>query len=718
MRRVIDDRFELVDRLGGGGMGMVWRARDLALHRDVALKEVRPPDPALAEYDPQAARTLRARVLREARALARVDHPNVVTIHHIVDGGEDAYPWIVMELVSGGSLQGRLDRGPMTPAEAARLGSGILAALRATHAVGIEHRDVKPANVLLRKDGRPVLTDFGIAAIRESTSLTATGSIIGSPDYMAPERVRGQTGGPAADFWSLGMLLYVAVEGYHPLRRGNTLATLAAVLNDEVPPPRKAGPLTEILTLLLVRDPGARPDAGTLDRMLTTAIAQGEAASAGSASGAAWAGTGAGAGRAGAASASGTTGPMSTADLGDTAPAPGPADTTSSARPGPHPSATGSGPARDSSVTSFPLAPPSGERPGAGQDPAARGGAGTSGSTGTGAGARATGAGTGTADAVPTGAGTAGTGARAGAGTGTADAVPNSAATTGTGARATGAGRTDTGGRATSAGAAGTGTAGRGGLGGGASYRISPPSAPDPDAARRRVRTRKLATVGMVALAAVLTGVLLYVLLPRPDDKEGAPTARETPGPGTSATASGPAAPKRDASGAPPSPSFGDAGDGDADQPETNLLTPAGIRRALAELRPLMDSGKVISLVVYPEHVSAEALVKGSTKRYDRFSYRADSGASRDGAGGTKTTGTQPVDLNAFDWDALPALMRKADQVLGVDQPTSRYLVVRAPSSVFDEGQSMSVYLSDAYGSGYLKADPKGKVIATYPQDK
>ncbi|GAA4671487.1 serine/threonine-protein kinase [Streptomyces youssoufiensis] len=704
---MIDDRFELVDRLGGGGMGMVWRARDLALHRDVALKEVRPPDPALAEYDPQAARTLRARVLREARALARVDHPNVVTIHHIVDGGEDAYPWIVMELVAGGSLQGRLDRGPMTPAEAARLGGGILAALRATHAVGIEHRDVKPANVLLRKDGRPVLTDFGIAAIRESTSLTATGSIIGSPDYMAPERVRGQAGGPAADFWSLGMLLYVAVEGHHPLRRANTLATLAAVLNDEVPPPRKAGPLTEILTLLLVRDPGARPDAGTLDRMLTTAIAQGEA---GSASGAAWAGNGAGAGRAGAASASATTGPMSTADLGDTAPAPGPADTTSGARPGPHPSATGSGPVRDSSVTSFPLAPPSGERPGAGQGTAARGGADTSGSTGTGA------------------RGSTGTGARAGAGTGTAAAVPSSAGTgtagplatgsgtagtgTGTGARA-GAG---TGARTTGAHTTGSGTAGRGGPGGGASYRISPPSAPDPDAARRRVRTRKWATVGMVALAAVLTGVLLYVLLPRPDDKDGAPTARETPGPGTSATASGPAAPQRDASAAPPSPSFGDAGDGD--QPETNLLTPAGIRQALAELRPLMDSGKVISLVVYPEHVSAEALVKGSSKRYDRFSYRADSGATRDGAGGTKTTGTQPVDLNAFDWDALPALMRKADQVLGVDQPTSRYLVVRAPSSVFDEDQSMSVYLSDAYGSGYLKADPKGKVIATYPQDK
>lgn len=237
MSRVIDGRFELVERLGGGGMGTVWRARDLALHRDVALKEVRPPDPALAEYDVEGARTLRARVLREARALARIDHPGVVTIHHIVDAGEGTYPWLVMELVTGGSLQDRLDRGPMTPAEAAVLGHRLLAALTAAHERDIEHRDVKPANVLLRPDGRPVLTDFGIAAIRESTVLTASGSIIGSPDYMAPERIRGRSSGPAADLWSLGMLLYVAVEGHHPLRRENTLATLAAVLSDDVPPP-------------------------------------------------------------------------------------------------------------------------------------------------------------------------------------------------------------------------------------------------------------------------------------------------------------------------------------------------------------------------------------------------------------------------------------------------------------------------------------------------
>ncbi|MGW1430001.1 protein kinase domain-containing protein [Streptomyces sp. NPDC002431] len=273
-RRVIDNRFELVNRLGSGGMGMVWRAHDLALHRDVALKEVRPPDPALMENDPESARLLRERVLREARALARLDHPGVVTVHHIVDGGAGTYPWIVMELVPGASLAERLTEGTLAPAEAARLGRGVLSALRAAHAAGILHRDVKPANVLLRADGSPVLTDFGIAAIRESTSLTATGSIIGSPDYMAPERIRGDEGDPSSDLWSLGMMLYVAVEGRHPLRKATTLATLAAVLDEEVPPPRQAGPLAPVLTALLVRDTAARPGPEELDRLLA-AVADG-----------------------------------------------------------------------------------------------------------------------------------------------------------------------------------------------------------------------------------------------------------------------------------------------------------------------------------------------------------------------------------------------------------------------------------------------------------
>ncbi|MFE0515492.1 serine/threonine-protein kinase, partial [Streptomyces sp. NPDC058964] len=274
-RRVVDGRFELQARLGGGGMGTVWRAHDLLLHRSVAIKEVRPPDAGLAEYDPEAARTLRERVLREARALARVDHPNVVTIHHIVDGGGDTYPWIVMELVEGGSLADRLAQGPMAPAEAARLGQGVLSALRAAHAAGVQHRDVKPANVLLRRDGRPVLTDFGIAALRESSTLTVTGAIIGTPDYMAPERISGRPGGPEADLWSLAMMLYVAVEGDHPLRRDTTLATLAAVLYEPVPPPMRAGALTDVLNRLLVKDPAARPDAETVERMLAAAARPG-----------------------------------------------------------------------------------------------------------------------------------------------------------------------------------------------------------------------------------------------------------------------------------------------------------------------------------------------------------------------------------------------------------------------------------------------------------
>ncbi|MGW3123900.1 serine/threonine-protein kinase [Streptomyces sp. NPDC001107] len=266
--RVVDGRFELEARLGGGGMGTVWRARDLVLHRSVAVKEVRPPDRDLAEYDPDSARMLRERVLREARALARIDHPNVVTIHHIVDGGEGTYPWLVMELVAGGSLADRLARGPMHPAEAARIGRGVLAALTAAHDAGIQHRDVKPANVLLRPDGRPVLTDFGIAAIRETTTLTATGSIIGTADFMAPERITGDEGGAASDLWSLAMMLYTAVEGRHPLRRGTTLATLAAVLHEDVPPPTQAGPLGAVLMDVLVRDPAARPSAAVLDRRL------------------------------------------------------------------------------------------------------------------------------------------------------------------------------------------------------------------------------------------------------------------------------------------------------------------------------------------------------------------------------------------------------------------------------------------------------------------
>ncbi|MCX5557479.1 serine/threonine-protein kinase [Streptomyces sp. NBC_00038] len=255
---VVDGRFELIERLGSGGMGTVWRARDTVLRRDVALKAVRP--------DAEASEAVRERVLREARALARLSHPHVVTVHHIVDVAP--HPWIVMELVPGVSLQDRLDEGPLTPVEAARLGRQVLSALHAAHTAGIQHRDVKPANILLRPDGTAVLTDFGIAALHGSTALTATGELVGSPEYMAPERIRGHDDDPASDLWSLGLVLYVCAEGVSPLRRATTLATLAAVLDDPVPPPLRSGPLAPVLEALLVRDPAARPDAARLDGML------------------------------------------------------------------------------------------------------------------------------------------------------------------------------------------------------------------------------------------------------------------------------------------------------------------------------------------------------------------------------------------------------------------------------------------------------------------
>ncbi|WP_197287555.1 serine/threonine-protein kinase [Streptomyces apocyni] len=272
---IIDGRFELLRRLGSGGMGTVWRARDTVLHREVALKEVRPPDPALTA-DVRAG--LGERVLREARSLARLNHPHVVTIHHIVEAGEGVeHPWLVMELLPGHNLQDRLGQGPLPPVDAARMGRQVLSALRAAHAAGIHHRDVKPANIMLRDDGSAVLTDFGIAALQGSASLTATGDLIGSPEYIAPERIRGVDTDPASDLWSLGLVLYVAVEGVSPLRRATTLATLAAVLDEPVPPPVRSGPLAPVLSALLVRDPAARPDAERLDTMLAQVDSGGQA---------------------------------------------------------------------------------------------------------------------------------------------------------------------------------------------------------------------------------------------------------------------------------------------------------------------------------------------------------------------------------------------------------------------------------------------------------
>lgn len=261
--RVIAGRYRLLSPLGEGGMGTVWRARDEVLHREVAVKEVRAPA-GLPDADVQR---MYARLEREAWAAARVAHPNVVTVYDVAtDGGR---PWIVMELVRGLSLADLLDaEGPLAPRRAAHIGAEVLAALRAAHAAGVLHRDVKPANVLLANDGRVVLTDFGIARVEGSSALTMTGEVVGSPEFLAPERALGRTPGPESDLWSLGVLLYAAVEGASPFRQDTPLSTLRAIVDEELPPPHRAGALAPVIEGLLRKEPAERLPAERAEREL------------------------------------------------------------------------------------------------------------------------------------------------------------------------------------------------------------------------------------------------------------------------------------------------------------------------------------------------------------------------------------------------------------------------------------------------------------------
>ncbi|WP_333753736.1 serine/threonine-protein kinase, partial [Streptomyces sp. IBSBF 2394] len=261
--RVIAGRYRLLSPLGEGGMGTVWRARDELLRREVAVKEVRAPA-GLPQAD---VGRMYARLEREAWAAARISHPNVVTVYDVAtDGGR---PWIVMELVRGLSLADLLDaEGPLEPGRAALIGAEVLAALRAAHAAGVLHRDVKPANVLLANDGRVVLTDFGIARVEGSEALTMTGEVVGSPEFLAPERALGRTPGPASDLWSLGVLLYAAVEGVSPFRQDTPLSTLRAIVDDELPPPHRAGALGPVVEGLLRKDPAGRLPADQAEREL------------------------------------------------------------------------------------------------------------------------------------------------------------------------------------------------------------------------------------------------------------------------------------------------------------------------------------------------------------------------------------------------------------------------------------------------------------------
>ncbi|WP_200303630.1 serine/threonine-protein kinase [Streptomyces adelaidensis] len=261
--RVIAGRYRLLTPLGEGGMGTVWRAQDEVLHREVAVKEVRAPG-GIPVSDVER---MYARLEREAWAAARVANRNVVTVYDVAM--EDGRPWIVMELVRGLSLADLLDaEGPLSPQRAAHIGAEVLAALRAAHDAGVLHRDVKPANVLMSNDGRVVLTDFGIAMVEGSSALTMTGEVIGSPEFLAPERALGRTPGPESDLWSLGVLLYAAVEGNSPFRQNTPLSTLRAVVDEELPPPLRAGPLAPVVEGLLRKDPAERISAEQAERDL------------------------------------------------------------------------------------------------------------------------------------------------------------------------------------------------------------------------------------------------------------------------------------------------------------------------------------------------------------------------------------------------------------------------------------------------------------------
>ncbi|GHD05509.1 hypothetical protein GCM10010313_22380 [Streptomyces violarus] len=266
--RLLAGRYRVASQLGRGGMGIVWKAVDEVLGREVAVKELRTYTDVAG---PELA-ALRLRMQREARAAARVRHPGVIAVHDIAE--VDGRPLIVMELVDGPSLDDVLrERGTLDPREAAGIGAKVMDALSAAHRAGVLHRDVKPGNILLDRSGRVVLTDFGIATMDDpgdgsATHLTRSGELVGSLDYLAPERAQGADPGPASDIWALGATLYAAVEGASPFRRTSTFSTLTAIVTEPLPEPPRAGPLGPVLQRLMDKRPEARPEADQARELL------------------------------------------------------------------------------------------------------------------------------------------------------------------------------------------------------------------------------------------------------------------------------------------------------------------------------------------------------------------------------------------------------------------------------------------------------------------
>ncbi|WP_327342905.1 serine/threonine-protein kinase [Streptomyces europaeiscabiei] len=286
--RLVAGRYRLTEQIGRGGMGTVWRAGDEVLDRQVAVKRLH----VQPHLSPDDLVTLYERTRREARSAARIAHPNVIVVHDVVDdrdgradgevdgvrgghegGTGDGRPCIVMEYVPAPTLADVLTDGrTLPPEEAARIGLGMVAALRAAHTAGVLHRDVKPGNVLLGAEGRVVLTDFGIAMTADASTLTKTGEMVGSIHYMAPERIRGQKPGPASDLWALGATLYQAVEGRPPFRRLTAMEAAYAIAVDPLEPLKQGGALAPLIEALLAKDPADRPTTEQTERALRAVV--------------------------------------------------------------------------------------------------------------------------------------------------------------------------------------------------------------------------------------------------------------------------------------------------------------------------------------------------------------------------------------------------------------------------------------------------------------
>lgn len=266
-RELLNDRYQLIRRLGGGKMGTVWEAFDTELERTVAVKELAP-----GPFGEDAA-TRRERVKREAIALAQVEHPVIVTVHDLISVGRDRAPWIVMGYVPGRPLSEMIaerKNEPLPERQVAAIALAVLEGLQACHTSRhrVYHRDVKPANIVVGPDQSVHLVDFGIARIVGKVPLTDARNIVGTPQFLAPELLDGEPAGPGTDLWALGVTMYYALTGQAPFRAETTWAMFAAIMSRNPPEPREGGPLASLVLQMLRKRPEDRPDAATVAAIL------------------------------------------------------------------------------------------------------------------------------------------------------------------------------------------------------------------------------------------------------------------------------------------------------------------------------------------------------------------------------------------------------------------------------------------------------------------